>query len=314
MEGAAPSSNIRTRFLIVSDTHGMKFSPETKPFQQADVAIHCGDLTVESKLAEYQSAIRLLKDLNAPLKLVIAGNHDFTLDTPVYRQKVAEASSYVDPAGIHREYGDYEEARALFTKAKEDGIFLLDEGTHHFVLDNGASLSVYASPYTPSLGDLAFQYKRAQGHDFSIDSADLVITHSPPRGVLDSTVSGQRAGCPRLFGAVARARPRLHCFGHIHEGWGAKVVTWKKTPSEEPSHFTDIDHDRSVLVENLAGMERRVSESAREVCLATSHCAGDENPVTKGQQTLFVNAALRDSMYQPVQLPWLVDVELERAT
>lgn len=308
-----PGANIKTRFLILSDTHGMQFKPEAKPAQQANVAIHCGDLTTESKLSEYHSTIQLLKDLNAPLKLVIAGNHDFTLDTPVYRQKLAGVP-HINPGHIRKGYGDYGEAKALFAKARDAGIVFLDEGTHHFVLDNGASLTVYASPYTPSVGDWAFQYRPEQGHDFTFDSADLVITHGPPRGVLDSTISGLRAGCPALFAAVARARPRIHCFGHIHEGWGAKVVSWKKGMSGAPSHFADIDHRRSVLVEDLAGLERRVLvESAKEVCRASSHYAGDENPVRKGEQTLFVNAALRDSEYRPVQLPWLVEVELERA-
>ena len=44
---------------------------------KADVAIHCGDLTDGSLLEEFRGAIRLLRDIDAPLKLVIAGNHDF---------------------------------------------------------------------------------------------------------------------------------------------------------------------------------------------------------------------------------------------
>lgn len=36
-------------------------------------------------------------------------------------------------------------------------------------------------------------------------------------------------------------------------------------------------------------------------------------PWKKGAQTLLVNAAILDSGYCPVQLPWLVDIELPRA-
>ena len=308
-----PASNIKTRILILSDTHGMRFRPDSNPTQHVDVAIHCGDLTTESKLTEYRSTIQLLKDLNAPLKLVIAGNHDFTLDSPVYRQKVAQVHPSIDPSLIRREYGDYGEARKLLDEAREAGIYFLDEGTHHFVLENGASLTVYASPYTPSVGDWGFQYHPRTHHDFSIGTADVAITHGPPLGILDHTISGQRAGCPTLFAAVARARPRLHCFGHIHEGWGAKVVTWRKNVSEFPSHFADIDHGKSALVENSASLELKMLAPTREKFCATSHCVGDKNPVVPGNQTLFVNAALRDTSYQPVQLPWLVDIELERA-
>lgn len=65
----------------------MEFRSEDKPLQHADVAIHCGDLTEESKLEEYRASIQLLKDIHAPLKLVIAGNHDFTMDIPAFRKK-----------------------------------------------------------------------------------------------------------------------------------------------------------------------------------------------------------------------------------
>ena len=36
---------VKTRFLILSDTHGLEYRLDEKPLQHADVAIHCGDLT-----------------------------------------------------------------------------------------------------------------------------------------------------------------------------------------------------------------------------------------------------------------------------
>jgi Icc-related predicted phosphoesterase len=52
------------------------------------------------------------------------------------------------------------------------------------------------------------------------------------------TADKQRAGCGDLFAAVARARPRVHCFGHFHEGWGAKKVAWRGAEaSEKPESF-----------------------------------------------------------------------------
>ena len=70
--------NVRTRLLILSDTHGVSLSASDFPDQRADVVIRCGDLTDESKLYEFRTIIQLLKDIDAPLKLAIAGNHDFT--------------------------------------------------------------------------------------------------------------------------------------------------------------------------------------------------------------------------------------------
>lgn len=272
------------------------------------MAIHCGDLTRHSKITEYHATIQLLKELNAPLKLVIAGNHDFTLDIPTYRKLLSEAPEPLEPDLVKEEFGDFGEARQLLEQAKDSGITFLDEGVHHFILNNGASLTVYASPYT--LGEWGFQYPPGQGHDFSIGDADVVITHGPPRGVMD-LVDGQRKGCSSLFAATARARPRLHCFGHIHEGWGAKLISWRRNVSESPSHMTDIDNGKSVQVQNRVGLEE-MGEDAPKTCYRTSHCTGDTNPLVKGAQTLFINAAVLDANYCPTQLPWVVDIELPR--
>ena len=49
----------------------------------------------------------------------------------------------------------------------------------------------------------------------------MLITHGPPWGILDGLGSGQvSVGSPLLATAVSRIRPRLHVFGHIHEGHG----------------------------------------------------------------------------------------------
>lgn len=324
---ATNSLNIKTRILIISDTHGMEFSSKDKPLKHADVAIHCGDLTDGSTLDEFRSAIKLLKDIDAPLKLVIAGNHDFTMDIPVFERKGAEATPPLARDLVVKEYGAYGEARQLFEEMKYGGIMFLDEGNHHFTLENGALLIVYASPWTPALGAWGFQYHPERVHDFSIKKgANVVITHGPPRGIMDYTYGRERAGCPNLFAAVARARPQLHCFGHIHEGWGAKLVTWRDDPSENPSHFTAIDNDRSFVVEKLAGLKqsrfdtlegaevkvKKLQYYSQERCCATSHCSGDPDSLEQGAQTLFVNASIAGADDLPVQKPWLVDIELPR--
>ena len=328
MEFTTNSDFVKTRFFILSDTHGIEFGREEISSHYADVAIHCGDLTEESKLEEYRATLRLLMDIQAPLKLVIAGNHDFTMDIPVFKEKVAHARPALDPDLVRKVYGAFGEARQLFEDAKSTGIIFLEEGSHLFTLENGAALAVYASPYTPSLGDWGFQFHPSQGHNFEIlKGVDLVITHGPPKGIMDYTESKQRAGCPDLFGAIARARPRIHCFGHIHEGWGAKIVTWRKQLTEKPSHFTDIDNDKSTIIEKLSGFEYSkfdTPESKKEKskkeqyyrqqrCYATTHCIGDANPLEYGAQTIFINAAIQGTEEKPLQLPWIVELELRKA-
>jgi hypothetical protein len=306
----ATSSNIKTRFLVVSDTHGVDSPPSFVSGQYADVAIHCGDLTTESKIEEYKASIRFLQAVNAPLKLVIAGNHDFTMDIPTFQRKVAEAQP-LDLQMVRKVYGDYEEARGLFNE-KITGITFLDEGIHSFRLQNGAILSVYASPYTPSLGDWGFQYHPDRGHDFRIENVDVVITHGPPKGIMDYTLSGERAGCPHLFKALARAQPRplMHCFGHIHEGWGAKLVRWRQEISPEPSHLTDIDNEQSLLISRLATLKGKADPPE---CSSTNTCSEYHKPLQRGSETLFINAAFEGSQNLSIQPPWLVDLDLPAA-
>jgi hypothetical protein len=160
------SANIKTRFLVFSDTHGLDSLPDSVSSQYADVASHCGDLTTESKIDEYRASIRFLQALNAPLKLVIAGNHDFTMDIPAFQEKVAEARPPLDPELVEQVYGCYGEARRILDDAT--GLTFLDEGTHSFRLQNGAFLTVYASPHTISLGNWGFQYHPDHGHNFAI--------------------------------------------------------------------------------------------------------------------------------------------------
>ncbi|KAI8274479.1 putative rhamnogalacturonate lyase C [Colletotrichum sp. SAR 10_99] len=348
MDGSTPIPEIKTRILIISDTHGASSLPGPQPLPSVDVAIHCGDLTEESKLVEFQKTINLMKSINAPLKIVIAGNHDWTLDTPIFKSKIAEIPPPVDMALVHAEYGTFNQARdLLLSSSATDITFLQHQGTHRLTLPNGARLTLYASPFTPSTEDWAFQYdpreEASRQWDVS-DDVDVVVTHGPPHGVLDRNAGGERIGSAGLFAAVRRAKPRLHCFGHVHRGWGAKLVRWRRSeraaladglaageghgPAAAASHFADIDHEKSVAVESLAGLtpgrfdgadviaekRRKMEEGLRRGYFTTSHCADDERPLVPGEDTLFVNAAIKGDGEHPQHLPWIVDIELPKAS
>lgn len=52
------------------------------------------------------------------------------------------------------------------------------------------------------------------------EKVDVLLTHHPPKGVLDRTFIGLRAGLREIRELVERIRPRAHLFGHIHEARG----------------------------------------------------------------------------------------------
>ncbi|KAL2128395.1 hypothetical protein VTI74DRAFT_9251 [Chaetomium olivicolor] len=84
------------------------------------------------------------------------------------------------------------------------------------ICPNGRQLRVYGSPRSPCHGNWAFQYPN--GADVWAGTVprdiDILVTHRPPRGHLDLL----RLGCEHLLRELWRVRPRLHVFGHVHEG------------------------------------------------------------------------------------------------
>ncbi|EGO58459.1 hypothetical protein NEUTE1DRAFT_25396, partial [Neurospora tetrasperma FGSC 2508] len=226
----SPSSTIPTRLLLLSDTHIRSRSKNPLPFPipstPVDIVIHAGDITDSSTLSEFRLCLSYLRQLNAPLKLIIAGNHDYTLDLP--------ASTQFIPSQSHsqkrkNDLGHPGEAHHLLSSFQSEGIYYLQEGTHTFTLSNNAKLTVYASPATPAFGSQGFQYTQQEGHVFDIPpETDIVISHGPPRGILDvSRLTRASCGSLELWEAVKRTKPKLHVFGHIHEAWGAALVKWK---------------------------------------------------------------------------------------
>lgn len=104
-------------------------------------------------------------------------------------------------------------------------IYLEDEGV---TLDG---VKFWGSPVTPIFEDWAFMHGSAtistywDYWDAILDDTDVLITHGPAHSVLDAVLpDGEQIGCPRLRQALeTRLHPKLHVFGHIHEGYGQVV-------------------------------------------------------------------------------------------
>jgi hypothetical protein len=235
-------------------------------------------------------------------------------------------------------------ARDLWTaangRAKQEGVTYLDEGIHQIPLPNGALVNVYASPYTPEFWDWAFPYQlhedRFNGPDTSLSDAtniapypmptrskathpiDIVMTHGPPWMRLDPTARVEAVGCPHLLRALMRTRPALCCFGHIHEGWGAERLTWADDAENVPGRACSIadwknrawkegvDGERAVPVQ----VDMELAKEKHAVFVDISEDGG--NAIRLGKETLFVNAAIMDVQYRPINAPWVVDLCLPK--
>jgi len=68
--------------------------------------------------------------------------------------------------------------------------------------------------------------------------AEILVTHSPPKGVADVTSGGQSVGSTEIRAAIERLQPKLALCGHIHDSWGregmigtTRVVNLGPTPN-----------------------------------------------------------------------------------
>jgi len=135
---------------------------------------------------------------------------------------------------------------------------------------------------------------------------DVVMTHGPPSSVLDAVRPGDHVGCEHLMRAMRRCKPKLHCFGHIHEGWGAQRLEWVEgTELDVRTPNDHVKETRPIVVDQ----KRMKDERAVHVDISAG---GDQ--LKSGRETLMVNASIMSVRYEPVQGPWLVDMDLEPAS
>lgn len=55
-----------------------------------------------------------------------------------------------------------------------------------------------------------------------LDTVDILITHSPPKGIADRAASGRSLGSVAIRDAIVRTGPRYCLCGHIHDSWGQR--------------------------------------------------------------------------------------------
>jgi len=165
-----------------------------------DMVIFGGDMSIqkspEMNTGEVLDFLDWFKNLPIRYKILIAGNHDTSI------QNGLVSRSDIDNSIIYLE--------------------------HEYVVIEG--LKIFGSPYTPTFGrEWAFNVPRDVIKKYWIDLAtdiDILITHGPPKGILDLTQFDSRpgadgksffqCGCQELLYVVKEIQPKYHIFGHIH--------------------------------------------------------------------------------------------------
>ena len=182
------------KICIISDTHNKHKRLGKLP--DADAIIHCGDFTSVGYSHEIVNFMKWYSELPYEHKIIVAGNHDWLFETHkiLALEKVPENVTYLEDSGIEL-----------------DGVYF------------------YGSPVSKPFNNWAFnrpEEKLAQHWKAIPENTDVLITHSPPYLVWDYVPrSKEHHGSPSLYyEVVERIRPKIHCFGHIHEGYGVRTI------------------------------------------------------------------------------------------
>ena len=179
------------KIVLISDTH----TNHNFRIPKGDVLIHAGDVTSRGTKAEVDVFIKWFQSQPHKHKIFIAGNHDFYFENAVKNNLKTEFKNL---------------------------IYLNDSGCEI----NG--LKFWGSPIQPDFFKWAFNRKRGEEikkhWDLIPTDTDVLITHGPPHGILDLTTIGLYSGCKELKKKVFEIQPKLHVFGHIHEGYGTTTI------------------------------------------------------------------------------------------
>ena len=180
------------KFVALSDTH-CRHKEIRLP--KGDVLLHAGDFTYKGHKAEALDFLKWFADQPFKHKIFIAGNHEF-----YFEKASAEEIKHLLPAGV---------------------VYLNDNGI------NINGINIWGSPVTPWFHDWAFNRKRGAAINkhwkLIPPETDVLLTHGPPYGILDSVINDNQIGCRHLLQRVKIIKPKVHVFGHIHESYGSVV-------------------------------------------------------------------------------------------
>jgi len=231
-EHSTPLSAGHSRWVCISDTHGKH--RELSALPAGDVLVHAGDFTMTGLLDEIEDFVEWFAAVPGfKHKVVIAGNHEPTLDVPYYAdnwrkfhpgQQISPDNGL--PIGDPNAPGKQDAASAQELLRTNSSFTYLED-----TADTVLGYKVYGSPWTPHI------VPKVRSWGFGVDrgteaanvweavptDTDVLITHGPPAGHGD-LVNGEqlgRAGDVNLLAEVTeRVQPLYHVFGHTHHGHG----------------------------------------------------------------------------------------------
>ena len=194
------------KITCISDTHTQLKDVSLPP---ADILVITGDATYRGdfrEIADFSAALgKIIKKKLFRQIIFVSGNHDFM----------------------------FQDNRMAAVGLLPKGVIYLQDSSFTF-----EGIKFYGSPWQPWFRDWAFNFPEHDARrDFIFASrmwneipldTNVLLTHTPPFGILDKCERDGRLGCPslrkRLGELTDTGNLKLHVFGHIHEGYGQQIM------------------------------------------------------------------------------------------
>tara|TARA_R110002167_G_scaffold207960_1_gene412016 strand:- start:218 stop:883 length:666 start_codon:yes stop_codon:yes gene_type:complete len=189
------------KIVFLSDTHGLHDQMKY-PVPDGDVLVHCGDAMNRGISSELCDFAVWFNEFPHEHKIYVPGNHDHY---------------FAENLTLSKEI--------LNNHITSEVTVLVDE---EVVIDG---LKFYGSPWTRQFYTWAFMKDEKELKDVWAtipNDTDILITHGPPKSILDINDEGQRCGSKSLRDKVWEVKPLIHAFGHIHEAYGVMNSTHTK--------------------------------------------------------------------------------------
>lgn len=201
---------------VFSDSHSQHW--HLTPPTNCELVIHAGDesnsnIPYQNEI-ECRDFLQWFSGLTIKHKVFTAGNHSAAIEKKLVTRKE------IEDMGIHYLEHEY-----------------LDLAGKRF----------FGSPYTPTFGNWYFMKSRetiSRYWDEVDEPLDVLITHGPPKSILDITTDRygktEHVGDSSLYKAVQRIKPRFHVFGHIHSNREGDINSGIFIPTGSPTTYCNV--------------------------------------------------------------------------
>lgn len=193
---------------IISDTESCH---HLLSLDGGDMLIHAGDMSYRGSPGEITEFLTWFGKQDYKYKIITPGNRDRSID---YR---CDDAAFID-------------GRTLANWREEVIAKWLNEDYNRHILLHAmqkiGDITIFGSPWTPSHTKNLEAFTEERGESIkrvwkSIpENVDILITHGPPKGILDYVPGVGHVGCADLTEKVMEVKPKVHIFGHVHEEYG----------------------------------------------------------------------------------------------